>query len=93
MVESAERNPRVEVFKRPKDLSIQEEDGWGDAITGKYQGVEVGVLFDSQVVWSKAVYPIFIGLRTGFLIDVPRPFFAQRIEGAEKKARTIASKL
>jgi hypothetical protein len=90
MVESAERNPRVEVFTKSVEhrFTYSRYANMEDSIT---RGVAVGVALDGEVVWEKDVYPIFVGIRLGSSIQVPRPRYAQRIEAAEKRARQVAA--
>lgn len=84
----------VEVFKRPTTVSIKDEgEGWGPVLVGQQGGQEIGVMADGKVVWRREVFPVFAGLRRVFLIDVPKPLYAQRVARAEREARRIASRL
>ena len=89
MVES--RTRQAEVYRKAINLPILAETS--DEVTDIYPAVEVGVQIGNYVGWRKVVTPFWVGLRTGLLIDIPKPFYAQRIEGAIRKAGKIAEKL
>lgn len=85
---------RAEVFRRPTTVLIEDEgDRLSPTFIGQQGGQEVGVIADGHVIWRREIYPVFIGLRRAFLIDVPRPRYAQRIQSAEREAQKIASTL
>jgi len=86
-----EGNPtRAEVFKMPTKLTYVEE--FGTRVTGVHNAIEVGVELEGERVWSKTVTPYFVWFRE-MSMDVPKPFYAQRIEIAIKKAQKIANKI
>lgn len=87
-----ERAPAIP-FKRHKTIKFRQEGGrWGDAITGRYDAMEIVVSQDGEIKWSKTVTPFFVWLRQS-MEYVPKPFYEKRIEMAMKKAQKKAEKL